>query len=199
MGKRNPGFDRYIALARPFARPILKFLRKAVHAGCPDVEETIKWGMPHFEYCGLLCGMAAFKEHCSFGFWKGPLIVARKTEAGMGRFGRITSRKDLPDEKTLIRYVREAAVLNEQGVKVPGRREKRDPLPMPADLSAALRKNSRAAVIFKGFSPTNRRDYIEWITEAKRDETRRQRLKTAVEWMAEGKTRHWKYQPRAKA
>src|SRR5205085_6619396 len=122
MGKRDKRVDAYIAKSAEFARPILETIREAVHEGCPDVEETIKWSFPHFDYKGVMCGMAAFKEHCALGFWKGSLIVGNKTsDAGMGQFGRITSIKDLPDEKTLTGYVRKAAELNDKGVKVPGR------------------------------------------------------------------------------
>src|SRR3954464_15031974 len=134
MGRKDPRIDAYVAKAQPFAKPILKHLRKIVHAGCPGVEETIKWSMPHFDYKGVMCGMAAFKEHCTFGFWKGKLIVSQRSNGGgMDQFGRIRSIKDLPSEKTLIEYVRKAAELNEKGIKVPGRSapQKRKPLQVP--------------------------------------------------------------------
>lgn len=200
MGRRDRRVDAYIAEAAPFARPILRRLRKIVHAGCPEAAETIKWNFPHFEHHGMLCGMAAFNQHCAFGFWKAELIfdgdeAARRN--AMGQFGRIASVSDLPNERTLIRYVRKAAELNERGVKKLGRSfgEKRPPLRVPADLAVALKKNARARAAFEKFSPTNRRDYIEWITEAKRAATRAQRLKTAIGWMAQGKPRNWKYMP----
>jgi uncharacterized protein YdeI (YjbR/CyaY-like superfamily) len=196
MGKRDRRVDDYIEKSAAFAKPILKYIRRAVHAGCPDVEESIKWSFPHFDYKGIICGMAAFKEHCALGFWKGSLVFGgRNSDAGMGQFGRIASIKDLPDEKTLVAYVRVAAELNETGVKVPGRSQpqKRKPLPMPDDLRAALKKNADARKTFESFSPSQQREYIEWLTEAKRDETRKQRLKTTLEWLAKGKSRNWKY------
>jgi uncharacterized protein YdeI (YjbR/CyaY-like superfamily) len=194
MGRKDPRVDAYIDEAAPFAKPILRFLRAAVHNGCPDLEETIKWGMPHFDFKGPICGMAAFKEHCAFGFWKRALIFGNtnQEEEGMGQFGRITSLKDLPDKKTLIGHVRKAADLNEKGIKVRDRK-KRKPLPVPAYLTAALKKNTKARTTFENFSPSHRRDYIEWLTEAKREETRKQRLRTALDWMAQGKPRNWKY------
>ena len=194
MARKDPRVDAYIEKAAPFAKPILRFLRTAVHNGCPDLEETIKWGMPHFDYKGPICGMAAFKEHCAFGFWKRALIFgnSNQEEEGMGQFGRITSLKDLPDEKTLIGHVRKAADLNEKGIKVRDRK-KRKPLPVPAYLTAALKKNTKARTTFENFSPSHRRDYIEWLTEAKREETRKQRLQIALDWMAQGKPRNWKY------
>jgi uncharacterized protein YdeI (YjbR/CyaY-like superfamily) len=199
MGTKDRRVDDYIKNAAPFAQPILKYLRKVVHAGCPEVEETIKWQFPHFDYKGVLCGMAAFKEHCAFGFWKGELIVDSKHRdgSGMGQFGRITSRADLPDEKTLVAYVRKAAELNAQGIKVPGRSKptKRAALPVPAYMAAALKANAKAEKTFNNLSASQRREYVEWVTEAKRDETRQQRLTTAIEWMAEGKARNWKYAP----
>jgi uncharacterized protein YdeI (YjbR/CyaY-like superfamily) len=201
MAKKNPQVDAYIAQAAPFAQPLLKHLRKVVHAGCPEVEETIKWGFPHFDFKGNLAGMAAFKAHCSFGFWKGALIfgmeIAERADA-MGHFGRITQLSDLPNEKILIGYVRKAAELNDAGVKVPRRAKPKGPrvLEIPDDLTAALRKNTKARQTFEDFSYSHRKEYVEWIIEAKRAETRRQRLATTIEWLAEGKPRMWKYQPK---
>lgn len=203
MATKDPRIDAYIAKSAEFAKPILKHLRKVVHAGCPDVQETMKWSMPHFDYKGVMCGMAAFKEHCAFGFWKADLILDRdkqKEKRGMGSFGCIKSLDDLPGEKTLIGYVKKAAALNEAGIKAPGRTQpkKRKPLPMPDDFSAALKKNAKARTTFEKFLPSHRREYIEWITEAKRDETRKQRLATSLKWLAEGKARNWKYMPAKK-
>jgi uncharacterized protein YdeI (YjbR/CyaY-like superfamily) len=193
----DPRIDAYIAKAAAFARPILKHLRKVVHAGCPEVEETIKWGMPHFEYKGPLCGMAAFKQHCSFGFWKGELVIegrAKGAEA-MGQFGRLTALADLPSEKLLVGYIRKAADLNEAGIKrpSPAKAKVKKALEVPDYFQAALTKNRKAQQTFEGFSPSHRKEYVEWITEAKREETRAQRIKTAIEWLAQGKSRNWKY------
>jgi uncharacterized protein YdeI (YjbR/CyaY-like superfamily) len=201
MATKDPRIDAYIAKSAPFAKPILKHLRKVIHAGCPQVEETIKWSMPHFDYKGVMCGMAAFKAHCAFGFWKGDLILDRGKQAeksGMGSFGCIKSLADLPNEKTLIGYVKKAAALNEAGIKVPGRTQpkKREALPMPDYFSAALKKNAKARNTFEDLSPSHRREYIEWVSEAKREETREERLTTSVKWLAEGKARNWKYQPK---
>jgi len=203
MASKDPRIDAYISRSADFAKPILKHLRKVVHAGCPQVEETIKWSMPHFDYRGMMCGMAAFKEHCAFGFWKADLILDRDKQAdksGMGSFGCIKSLADLPSEKTLIGYVKKAAALNEAGIKAPGRTEpkRRKPLPMPADFTAALKKNPKAQTTFEKFSPSHRREYIQWITEAKREETRKERLAKSVKWLAEGKPRNWKYMPAKK-
>jgi len=197
MGTRDPRIDAVIARSADFAKPILTYLREAVHAGCPDVVETIKWGMPAFEHEGPMCQMAAFKAHCTFGFWKGKLVLEGdyKGEEAMGNFGRIESLKDLPPKKTLVAYVKKAAALNEAGVKVPRARKQPKPaLATPPDLAAALKKNRKALETFEAFSPSHRREYIEWITEAKTDATREKRLATALEWLAEGKSRNWKYQ-----
>ena len=200
MATKDPRIDAYIAKSADFAKPILKHLRKVVHTGCPGVQETIKWSMPHFDYKGVMCGMAAFKEHCAFGFWKADLILDRdkqKEKSGMGSFGCIKSLKDLPSEKTLIGYVKKAAALNEAGIKVPGRTQpkKRAPIPVPAYFAAALKKNAKAGKTFENLSPSHRREYLEWLTEAKREETRIARLTTSLKWLAEGKSRNWKYQP----
>ena len=193
MGKKDPRVDAYIAKSADFARPILKHLREIVHRGCPDVVETIKWGMPAFEHRGILGGMAAFKEHCAFNLWKGSLLGAGNREA-MGQFGRIAAISDLPRESVLVGYVREAARLNEEGVKAPReKKEPKKPVETPPDLASALKKNARARATYEGFSPSHKREYVEWITEAKTEETRKKRVGTAIEWMAEGKPRMWKY------
>lgn len=199
MARKNPGVDAYIAKAEPFARPILRHLRKLVHAGCPEVEETLKWRFPHFVYEGMLCSMAAFKAHCAFGFWNGALVLPGKTDA-MGHFGRITSLSDLPADRVMIGYIREAARLNESGEKLPPRaRRVRKALAIPKDLVAALKKNPRARGAFESFSPSHKREYVEWITEAKAQATRRRRLDQAIAWMGEGKPRNWKYMKRPAA
>lgn len=184
---RDPRVDTYIAKSGDFARPILSYFREVVHTAVPDVEETMKWSAPHFDHQGIMIGMAAFKQHCGINFWKGPLI-------GIDGFGRVMSIEDLPPKKELIEIVRKLARLNEQGAKVA--RPKKAPKPeakTPADFAAALKKNKKAASAYEGFSPSHRREYIQWITEAKTDETRKKRLDQAVVWIAEGKSRNWKY------
>ncbi len=196
VAKKDGRVDAYVAKAAPFARPILKHLRKIVHAGCPEAQETIKWGFPHFEHHGVLCGMAAFKNHCAFGFWKAELILDGDEPArrdAMGQFGRITNLSALPNEQMLIGYVRKAAKLNDAGIKNPGRSKGRKPLEMPDYFAAALQKNPKAKKTFENFNPTNRREYIEWVTEAKRDETRERRLEMSMLWLSQGKPRNWKY------
>ena len=198
MGKEDPRVDAYIAKSAAFAKPILRHLRKVVHAACPDVEETMKWSAPHFDYKGeMMCGMAAFKAHCAFGFWKSSLVLdgPAATDA-MGQFGRITSVRDLPSDRTIAGYVKKAAKLNDEGIKVarkPATTKK--PLRIPAAFTSALKKKPAARKAFDAFSPSHRREYVEWITEAKSDATRQKRMATAVEWLAEGKSRNWKYEP----
>ena len=203
MPKHDPRIDAYIERAAPFAQPILARVRELVHEGCPQVEETIKWGMPTFEYAGgILCGMAAFKQHASFGFWKHALVLGEgghadeKPRDGMGSYGKMASLKDLPPKKTLIAHIKKAMKLNEDGVKTPATRKSAPKLPpqAPADLVAALKQNTAAKAAFDAFPPGAKRDYVEWIVEAKREETRAKRLAQAVEWMAEGKRRNWKYE-----
>jgi uncharacterized protein YdeI (YjbR/CyaY-like superfamily) len=193
MGKKDPRVDAYIAKSADFAKPILKHLREIVHKGCPDVEETIKWGMPAFDYKGILGGMAAFKAHCAFNLWKGSLLGAKNRDA-MGQFGRITAISDLPKDSVLLGYIQEAARFNAEGVKVERKpKESKKALKTPPDLASALKKNSKARATFEGFSPSHKREYVEWLTDAKTQETRKKRLGTAIEWMAEGKPRMWKY------
>ncbi len=197
----DPRIDGYIADAAPFARPILRQLRKLIHRGCPDVAETIKWNCPAFLHRGkILCMMPAFKAHCGFVFWnkavKKIIQKDRGTPAtGMKLFGRITTLADLPDDRTMLRYIRAAAALNVADKPARPRPAARSrPAPsVPADLAEALKENPVAALAFANFSPSCRREYVGWITEAKRTETRDRRVATTVQWLAEGKQRNWKY------
>jgi len=194
MAKKDPRIDAYIKKAKPFAQPILKHLRKVVHASCPDVEETIKWQMPFFERNGIICFMAAFKEHCAFGFWRGKEIFGKDDEGAMGHFGRITSTGDLPNAKLLSGYVRKGAELNAAGGKKSRARSRvKQKLSVPPDFKSALQKNAKARKTFENFSYSHRKEYVDWITDAKRDETRQRRLKTALQWLAQGKPQNWKY------
>ncbi len=198
MGKRDSRIDAYIAKAAEFARPVLKHLRDLVHQGCPDVEETIKWGHPSFVYKGLLCIMAAFKQHASFHFWRHKLVVgATGGKAGMGEFGRIASLQDLPADRVLVGYVRKAAALRDAGVKLPTRScpkaaESREVV-VPEFFATALRRNKPAQANFDELSYSHKKEYIQWLTEAKREETRQRRLETALTWIAAGKPQNWKY------
>ena len=195
--KTDPRVDAYIARQADFARPILEYLRETVHTVCPDCEETLKWSMPHFMYRGeMLAGFAAFKQHASFGFWRGSLVVGEGNARldSMGQFGRLTSIDDLPKRAELEALIRKAMKLTEEGVKPPRAKHEKAPFTVPQDMRAALDANQAAAATFDGFPPSAQREYVEWITESKRDETRTKRLNQAIEWLAEGKRRHWKYE-----
>jgi uncharacterized protein YdeI (YjbR/CyaY-like superfamily) len=199
----DPRINAYIAKAPAYAKPILEHLRQLIHKACPGVEETVKWGMPFFDYKGSpLCVTAAFKQYCKFGFWKASLLTdpqrLLKTyeTAGMGHIGNIVSLADLPSDKVLLAYLKEAMQLNEAGIKLPARAKTAAPkkeLAIPAPFAAALKKNKKAQTAFDAFPPSHRRDYIQWIAEAKTEETRDKRVKQAIEWIAEGKSRNWKY------
>jgi len=200
MGKRSREFDAYIAGSAAFARPILEKLRHAFHKACPPIEETIKWSYPHFEHMGIVGSMAAFKQHVSFGFWKGQLMRdPKRIFAGVGQTSmvavKVRSLSELPAEKDLIAYIKEAVRLNEAEVKVPRARVKRvrEDLEIPAYFMAAVRKKKKALATFEGFSYSHKKEYVEWVTEAKQEATRRKRLSTTVEWLADGKPRNWKY------
>lgn len=199
MAKKDPRIDAIIQEAAPFAKPILIHLRKVIHKNCPQVEETLKWRMPHFMYEGkILCGMGAFKSHCIMGFWKGSHLVdddGKKAKMAMGQLGRITSVKDLPSDKKLASYIKQAMELNEAKSAAPKRTVKHKKLPLkpPSYFLRALKANKKALAHFNAFSPSCQREYVEWIVSAKTEETRERRLETAIDWMSEGKTRNWKY------
>ena len=197
MASKDLRVDVYIAKSAAFATPILSHLRKLVHANCPDATETIKWGMPFFEYKSrIFSNMAAFKAHCAFGFWNGALLmIDSKLDKAMGQFGRITSLADLPGEKEIARIIKAAMKLHDEGAKSPSRSkpaEKKE-LVVPDYFLAAVKKNKKALATFEAFTPAKQKEYVEWITEAKTEATRDKRLTQAVEWMAEGKVRNWKY------
>ena len=198
MPSNDPRIDAYIEKSADFAKPILGHLRKLVHKACPDVEETWKWSFPHFDYKGMLCSMAAFKQHASFGFWKQSLLETDafpKNKTAMGSFGRITSIKDLPSDKVMIGLIQQAMELNEKGINV--RKKPAAPkteVVVPDDLTAALVKNKKAKAQFEKFSNSHRKEYVMWITEAKTEPTRQKRLATTIEWLSEGKSRNWKYE-----
>ena len=198
MPSHDARIDAYIAKSASFAQPILEHLRAVIHEACPDVEETIKWSMPFYVYKGApLCNMAAFKQHCSFGFWQRRGVLGETAEKGMGQFGQLTSLKDLPAKKTLIAHIKKAMALNESGVKTkrPSSASK-PPAVMPEDVTALLaqRKHAGARKTYESFPPSAQREYVDWITDAKTDATRQKRIATTLEWLAEGKRRHWKYE-----
>jgi uncharacterized protein YdeI (YjbR/CyaY-like superfamily) len=199
MPKTDPFVDQYIDNAQDFAKPILRHIRKLVHEACPEVVETKKWSFPHFDYKGIMCSMASFKEHCAFGFWKQSLLEASAFPAektAMGSFGRITSLKDLPSDRVMKKLIKDAMKLNEEGVKVERKAmtsEKKE-LVIPPLLAEALAMNVASAETFNNFTYSKKKEYVEWIAEAKTEATREKRLATTIEWLAEGKSRNWKYQ-----
>ncbi len=201
MEQYDSRVDAYIAKSAPFAQPILQHIRQIVHQASPLITETIKWGMPFFDYKGSVCHMAAFKAHCAMGFWKGSRlndthhVLNTNDESAMGSFGRITCIGDLPNDEALIDLIQQAITLNEQGVKVHIRKapaEKKE-LIVPDYFIHFLSHHPKAQETFEQFRPSHKKEYVEWITEAKTDATREKRMQQAVEMMSEGKTRNWKY------
>ena len=202
MADKDPRIDSYIAKAAPFAQPILNHLRDLVHAACPNIEETWKWSFPHFDYKGsILCSMAAFKQHATFGFFKASLmddphgILSTIGKTAMGNLGQIKDIKELPKDNILKEYIKQAMKLNEAGVKVtkPKSETVKEP-DAPEYLNKALRKNKAAYTFFENFTPGKRKEYIEWLEGAKTEATREKRLATAIQYISEGKSLNWKYQ-----
>lgn len=199
MGQKDARVDAYIE--RSAFAPILQHLRGLVHKTCPQATETIKWGFPHFEYKGILCSMASFKQHCSFGFWKAAImddphgVLQTVGKTAMGHFGQITDINNLPPDKTIIAYIKAAMKLNEEGINVvkPKTAAEKKELVVPDYFQKALAKNKKALKTFEALNYSNKKDYIEWITEAKTTATKDKRMATALEWLAEGKVRNWKY------
>ena len=201
MKNTDKRIDAYIARSADFAKPILTHWRELVHKACPEIVETMKWSFPHFDYKGIVCSMAAFKEHCAFGFWKASLMndadkILTGSREAMGQMGQIKSPADLPSDEILIAYIKEAVRLNEDGVKLPAKSKTAEtkPLAVPDYFTATLKTNRKAFDAFENFSRSHRKEYVEWITEAKTEATRNRRMATAIEWLAAGKSRNWKYE-----
>lgn len=194
--RTDPRIDAYIERQAEFAKPILRHLRAMIGEACPDCDETLKWSMPSFMYKGkILAGMAAFKAHATFGYWNDSMLQREeKNRSAMGQFGRLTSLDDLPPKAMLIELTRRSMKLIEDGVKPPRDKHRKPPFEVPADLRAAIDRSAAAAATFDGFPPSCRRDYVEWVTAAKREATRVKRIAQTVEWLAEGKKRNWKYE-----
>ena len=201
MSIKDPRIDLYIYNAADFARPILLHLRELIHFTCPDVEETIKWSFASFDYKGPMCSMASFKQHCAFGFWKASLmkdkslIANAESESAMGHYGKMTTLRDLPPDKKIIAHIKEAMMLNEKGIKLPPKKvtTRKKEIVAPDYFLKQLKNNKKALITFNSFSPSHKREYLEWIIEAKTDDTKNRRMDKAIEWMSEGKSRNWKY------
>lgn len=203
MMKKSKEVDVYISKSERFAKPILKHLRVLVHFACPEIEETIKWGFPHFMYNGILCSMASFNNHCAFGFWKGKfipqleIIINENGESAMGNFGRITSLAELPNDKIILNIIEQAVVLNNSNIKLPPRTKINSSalrVNIPDFILNEINKNKLAKFNFEKFTVSKRKEYVEWILEAKTVTTKKKRLQKTVEWLAEGKSRNWKYE-----
>jgi uncharacterized protein YdeI (YjbR/CyaY-like superfamily) len=195
MGKKIKEIDAYILKSPDFSKPVLTHLRELIHKVCPGVEEKIRWGFPNFDYKNqVMITMAGFKQHCVIGFWKSKLI--KGLEETLGKRKHIKTIKDLPSDKKLSGFIKEAMRLNEEGIKLPAKTkstEKKE-LIIPDYFIKALEKNKKTLQSFENFSYSHKKEYVEWITEAKTDETRNKRIATALEWIAGGKGRNWKYE-----
>lgn len=201
MPKIETKVDIYIQNAAPFAQPILKHYRSLVHKACPDVEEKIKWGMPFFDYKGkMMCHMAAFKQHCAFGFFQAalmnePTLVSNaESESAMGHLGRITALKELPSDKVLMGYIKKAMQITDEGKRIIKKAKPKVAYVVPDYINTAIKKNKKAFAVWEAFAPSHRKEYATWIDEAKTDATKNKRIEQAIEWIAEGKQRNWKYQ-----
>ena len=203
MATKEKAIDAYISKSADFAKPILNHIRELVHKTCPGVEEKMKWSFPHFDYKGeMMCSMAAFKQHAVFGFWKASLmkdpvlVETAKSEVAMGHLGRLTSVKDLPADKKMVAWIKEAMLLNDKGIKLAAKPKPADKkeLIIPDYFITALAKNKKAKQVFEDFAYSHKKEYLQWITEAKTEDTRNKRMTTALEWLSEGKNRNWKYE-----
>ena len=199
MEQFDPRQDEYIVKAAEFAQPILIHLRQLIHDAAPEIQETMKWNMPFFDHKGPICHIAAFKQHCTFGLWKGALLpdpqdLLEKSNS-MGQLRSITSLADLPSDEILMQFIREAVELNKQGIKlIKPKNTTKLPLVIPDYFAAVLREYPQAETQFNACSHSHKKEYVAWITEAKTEATRQKRMLTAVEWLSQGKSRHWKHQ-----
>ena len=196
MGALNPAVTAYIAKSAPFAKPIFERLRRLFHEACPEIEEKVKWSCPSFEYKGMVGGFAGFKAHAAFGFWRQDVLPDPeglfKTRGAFG--SKLTDVSQLPADGILKQYIRRAVELNEKGAPARFKSKPKPPLKVPSYFMAAVRKNKKALAAFNGFPPSHKREYVDWVVDAKQEVTRNKRLQTAIEWMAQGKARNWKYE-----
>jgi len=204
MGKYSPEVDKYIQNSADFAKPILKHLRELIHKVCPEVEEKIKWGNPHLDYKGTFIFMAAFKQHAIFGFWKSTLMkdpngLFKQNKDAMGSLGRLTEVSQLPSDKILTAYIKEGMRLNDEGKKVIVTKHAKPKLVVPSFIVKILSKNKEAKVTFDGLSPSHKREYVEWIMEAKREETKQSRIEKTIKMLIEGKSMNWEYEAKMKS
>lgn len=200
MEQYDSRVDAYIEKSAAFAKPILTHLRNLVHKASPELKETMKWSCPFFDFQGPVCQIAAFKQHCAFGFWKEKLMddphqILNQQPDTAGSIGKITSLEDLPADEILIRYIQQAIALNKAGTKAPAKTKVKEPtsVQVPADFSEMLLKYTAAAGHFEQFSASQKKEYLSWFEEAKTEATRAKRIATALEWISEGKIRNWKY------
>jgi len=196
VGALNPAVTAYIAKSAPFAKPIFERLRRLFHEACPEIEEKVKWSCPSFEYKGMVGGFAGFKAHAAFGFWRQDVLPDPeglfKTRGAFG--SHLTDVSQLPSDGILKQYIRRAVELNEKGAPARFKSKPKPPLKVPSYFMAAVRKNKKALAAFNGFPPSHKREYVDWVVDAKQEVTRNKRLQTAIEWMAQGKARNWKYE-----
>ncbi|MEO8719820.1 MAG: DUF1801 domain-containing protein [Ginsengibacter sp.] len=197
---KDKRIDKYISDSADFAKPILNHLRTLVHTACPEAEETIKWGFPHFNYNGIMCSMAAFKRHCAFSFWKASLMndansFKEKNVTSMGHLGKLTTLADLPSDQLILNSIKEAMRLNDEGIKLPERKkmDHKTEVIIPDSLKKELSLNKIAYTTFNDLSPSHKREYTTWIMESKTEGTHNKRIATTIKWLSEGKSMNWKY------
>jgi uncharacterized protein YdeI (YjbR/CyaY-like superfamily) len=199
--KTDVRVDEYIAKSVEFAQPILSHFRRLVHECSPEISETIKWGFPCFEYKGMICSMASFKAHCNFSFWKGKelhdesgiLLPVGNTD--MMSFEKIKSINDMPNDEIIKKLIIQAIELNKENkTKTPNKPKTSKELEVPEFILNALKASASAEKTFHNFSYSHKKEYVEWIYEAKKEETKIKRIETMIEWLAEGKSRNWKYE-----
>jgi len=198
----EPEVDAYAEGVEAFAKPILAHLRGLIRATCPEVVETLKWGIPHFDYRGeMMCIFAAYRSHCAFSFWKSALMSDPRLKASIDlpaskRFmGKLRSLADLPVDAELTAWIREAMLLNEQGAKVAPRKTSAAPkiVVAPPAFVERLAASPSVKAMFESKSASFQKEYNVWIAEAKTEATRDKRINEALAWIAEGKGRFWKY------
>src|SRR5688572_25291303 len=196
MGQRSRDVDAYIAKSAPFAKPIFEKLRDLFHEACPEIEEKLKWSCPSFEYKGMVGGFAGFKAHAAFGFWRQDVLPDPKgLFKGNGPMAnKLTDVSQLPADNVLVSYIKAAVALSEKGAPPRQKAKAKPPVKVPTYFMAALRKNKKALETFNGFPPSHKREYVEWVVEAKQEATRQRRMDTAVQWLSQGKARNWKYE-----
>jgi hypothetical protein len=193
--------NQYMAELPEWQRRMLVRLRQLIHEAAPEVEEAWRWDKPHFDNAGIMVGLCAFKEHVAVWFHKGALLkdtkklfeaTARTEEKGMRAYK--LHEGDKINEAAFLDLVKQAVAVNDKGTKLREAKPTKKALVVPEDLEQVLRKDPTAWANWEAFPVGHRRAYVEWVTDARQEETRKRRIAQSLEKIREGEQQEERHQ-----